>query len=58
MRLRNGARPVMAADPGTGLALAVYALRAQQIAREGPVGLSVHAFGCLLSSDAEPLARA
>lgn len=58
MRLRNGARPVMAADPGTGLALAVYALGAQQIAREGPVGLSVHAFGCLLSSDAEPLARA
>ncbi|MCU0886150.1 MAG: ParB/RepB/Spo0J family partition protein [Beijerinckiaceae bacterium] len=51
-------RSLLAADPGTGLALAVYALGAQQIAREGPVGLSVHAFGCLISSDAEPLASA
>ncbi len=51
-------RSLLAADPCTGLTLAVYALGAQQIAREGPVGLSVHAFSCLLSSDAEPLASA
>jgi ParB/RepB/Spo0J family partition protein len=51
-------RSLLAGDPAAGLALSVYALGAQLIAREGPVGLSVHAFGCLASQDAEALCQA
>ena len=38
------------------LAIAVYGLGCQLLAYGGPVGLSVHAFGCMMGSDAGPLA--
>ncbi len=42
-------------DVDTALALAVYALGTHQIARTGPIGLSVHAFGSFVYADYDAL---
>jgi hypothetical protein len=42
-------------DVDTALALAVYALGTHQMARTGPIGLSVHAFGSFVYADYDAL---
>jgi ParB family transcriptional regulator, chromosome partitioning protein len=49
-------RATLCQSPTVSLAIAVYALGCQLLAHSGPVGLSVHAFGCMMGSDADPLA--
>ena len=49
-------RATLCQSPTVSLAIAVYALGCQLLAHGGPVGLSVHAFGCMMGSDADPLA--
>lgn len=49
-------RATLCQSPAVSLAIAVYALGCQLLAHGGPVGLSVHAFGCMMGSDADPLA--
>jgi ParB/RepB/Spo0J family partition protein len=49
-------RAHLCAAPDMALALSVYTLGCHFMAMTGPVGMAVHAFGCLSNADAEPLA--
>jgi hypothetical protein len=48
-------RNALSGDVDAALALAVYGLGAHQIARMGPIGLSVHAFGSFVYADQDAL---
>jgi ParB/RepB/Spo0J family partition protein len=48
-------RNALSGDVEAALALAVYGLGAHQIARTGPIGLSVHAFGSFVYADQDAL---
>jgi ParB/RepB/Spo0J family partition protein len=48
-------RNALSGDVDAALALAVYGLGAHQIARTGPIGLSVHAFGSFVYADQDAL---
>jgi ParB/RepB/Spo0J family partition protein len=48
-------RNALSGDVDAALALAVYGLGAHQIARTGPIGLSVHAFGSFIYADQDDL---
>jgi ParB/RepB/Spo0J family partition protein len=48
-------RNALSGDVDAALALAVYGLGAHQIARTGPIGLSVHAFGSFVYADYDAL---
>jgi ParB/RepB/Spo0J family partition protein len=48
-------RCALSGDVDAALALAVYGLGAHQIARTGPIGLSVHAFGSFVYADQDAL---
>ena len=48
-------RCALSGDVDAALALAVYGLGAHQIARTGPIGLSVHAFGSFVHADQDAL---
>ena len=49
-------RATLCRSPAVALAMAVYGLGCHLMSMAGPVGLSVHAFGCLPGADADPLA--